>query len=250
MAAGNDEEEAAPVAGPEPVVLIVDDDEALAEELALTLSDYGLAPQVVHSWPAALEAVRRAPPDAIVLDQRLGRVDTVPQIGSLRALTASPILVLTGNRVESDRIVALEIGADDFVLKPVSGRELVARIRAHLRRAQAAAPRPAAPPPPPVIANGGWQLALTQRELRRPDGTLVPLTAAEFDLLAVLAEAPGRPIDRDTLSQRVLRRPWRPDDRALDNLVMLMRKKVGPSGDRMIAAIRGQGYAFTGFPKD
>lgn len=229
--------------GPEREVLIVEDDAALAEEMATTLSDYGLRPRLAPSWEAALAALRDATPDLIVLDQRLGRVDTLPRIGLLREMTQAPILVLTGNRLEADRILALEIGADDFVVKPISGRELVARIRAHLRRA---APRRAEPPRADAA---GWRISLAERELRRPDGGLVPLTAAEFDLLAMLAELPGRPLDRDTLSQRVLRRPWRPEDRALDNLVLQLRRKVGPGGERMIAAVRSQGYAFTGFPR-
>ncbi|MGG5810994.1 response regulator transcription factor [Falsiroseomonas sp. CW058] len=242
----------AEIEGPERQVLIVEDDESLAEEMAITLTDYGLLARQAHSWDAALSAVATAEPDLIVLDQRLGRVDTLPRISELRGLTGVPIVVLTGNRVETDRIVALEIGADDFVLKPISGRELVARIRAHLRRATALS-RPAVPPPlpapPAASADQGWHLSRSGRELRRPDGSPVPLTAAEFDLLALLAELPGRPVDRDTLSQRVLRRGWRPDDRALDNLVMQLRRKVGEGGERMIAAVRSQGYAFTGFPR-
>jgi DNA-binding response OmpR family regulator len=238
--------------GLEPDVLIVEDDQALAEELSITLSDYGLRARISDAWDLALAAVASAPPDIIVLDQRLGRVDTVPRISELRAMTAVPILVLTGNRAEADRIVALEIGADDFVLKPISGRELVARIRAHLRRAQPAPPRLVDRMPAVTqvaIAASGWRLSVVERELRRPDGALVPLTAAEFDLLAMLVETPGRPVDRDTLSQRVLRRPWRADDRALDNLVLQLRKKVGEGAERMVTAIRSQGYAFTGFPK-
>lgn len=244
--------------GAEPEVLIVEDDQALAEELSITLSDYGLRTRLADTWDAALAQLAIGEPDIVVLDQRLGRIDTVPRIAELRALTEAPIVVLTGNRAEADRIVALEIGADDFVLKPISGRELVARIRAHLRRVQpvpprlperAATPTVAAASLDATVAASGWRISLVERELRRPDGGLVLLTAAEFDLLAILVETPGRPVDRDTLSQRVLRRPWRADDRALDNLVLQLRKKVGPGGERIVTAIRSQGYAFTGFPK-
>jgi len=239
-------------AGPAPNVLIVEDDEALAEEMALTLSDYGMRPTTAATWEAAIAAVEAAQPDLVVLDQRLGRVDTLPRIGTLRALTDAPVLILTGNRAETDRIVALEIGADDFLLKPISGRELVARIRAHLRRVQQT--RPAEKErekekEPEGPQGSAWTLLTVERELRRGDGSVVPLTGAEFDLLAVLAEAPGHPVDRETLTKRVLRRPWRPDDRALDNLVMHLRRKLGPGGDRAITAIRSQGYVFTGFPR-
>lgn len=247
---------AAEEAGPPPLVLIVEDDVALAEEMALTLADYGMRPVVANTWDAAMAAVSADQPDLIILDQRLGRVDTLPRIGILRGLTAAPVLMLTGNRAETDRIVALEIGADDFLLKPISGRELVARIRAHLRRHQQIRPaeRPAGAEAPGGASNGatqpgGWTLMMLGRELRRGDGSLVPLTGAEFDLLAVLAEAPGQPVDRETLTKRVLRRPWRPDDRALDNLVMHLRRKLGAGGERAITAIRSQGYVFTGFPR-
>lgn len=239
-------------AGPAPNVLIVEDDEALAEEMALTLSDYGMRPSTASTWEAAIAAVEAAPPDLVVLDQRLGRVDTLPRIGTLRSLTDAPVLILTGNRAETDRIVALEIGADDFLLKPISGRELVARIRAHLRRVQQTRPPEKEREKEPDQAQaqaGTWTLLTVERELRRGDGSVVPLTGAEFDLLAVLAEAPGHPVDRETLTKRVLRRPWRPDDRALDNLVMHLRRKLGPGGDRAITAIRSQGYVFTGFPR-
>ncbi|OYW09798.1 MAG: hypothetical protein B7Z53_02240 [Rhodospirillales bacterium 12-71-4] len=209
-----------------PRILIVEDDAALAEEMAQTLSDYGMRPGIAASWEAAVAAVEAAPPDLVVLDQRLGHVDTLP-----------------------DRIVALEIGADDFLLKPISGRELVARIRAHLRRGQAARPAAAAPAPAQTAAQAlpqgdalpgaaGWRLLPMERALRRADGSPVPLTGAEFDLLALLAETPGVPVDRETLTQRVLRRPWRAEDRALDNLVLQLRRKMGPGGDRVVLAVR------------
>lgn len=239
-----------------PTVLVVEDDTDLAEEMSVALADYGMRPVTAATWESALAAVASARPDLVVLDQRLGRLDTLPRLAELRSRTSVPVLVLTGNRAETDRIVALEIGADDFLLKPISGRELVARIRAHLRRVQQVAPAPAAMPvaSPPLEApeaaeEAGWRLAIPERILQRPDGSLVPLTSAEFDLLAALAEVPGQAVDRDTLTRRVLRRPWRPDDRALDNLVLHLRQKLGPGGERTIATVRNQGYVFTAFPK-
>ena len=111
---------AAEEAGPPPLVLIVEDDVALADEMALTLADYGMRPIVANTWDTAIAEVNAQQPDLVILDQRLGRVDTLPRIGTLRALTTAPVLMLTGNRAETDRIVALEIGADDFLLKPIS----------------------------------------------------------------------------------------------------------------------------------
>jgi two-component system OmpR family response regulator len=231
-----------------PRILIVEDDEILADELRIALTDYGMAAEVATRWEAALAALRAAPPDVLLLDQRLGSQDTLTQIPLLRALGARRVIVLTGNRQEVDRIVALEIGADDFLLKPISTREMVARLRAHLRSID----HPAAPAPPagPAGPSGGWRFSAAARRLARPDGSAVPLTAAEFDLLAYLVARAGTPVDRDRLSQEVLRRPWQAGDRALDNLVLHLRQKLGPGGEHSIATVRNAGYAFTGFPGD
>ncbi len=226
-------------------VLIVEDDVDLAGEIRETLEAYGFSAAVATSWPDALDALSVHHPELILLDQRLGTVDTVPLLPVLRARTNATIIILTGNRQEVDRIVALEIGADDFLQKPITGRELVARLRAHLRRrmseAGASAPQPAA---------GRWLFDAQTRRLRRPDGSEVDLTAAEFDLLAALVDAAGEPLSRDDLTRQVLGRPWRPDDRALDNLVLHLRQKLGAGGARSIVTIRNRGYAFTTFPEE
>lgn len=224
-------------------VLIVEDDADLAREIHDTLDGYGMRPSVALSWDAAIAAVPQVAPDLVLLDQRLGPVDTVPLLPQLRALTNAPVIILTGNRAEVDRIVALEIGADDFLQKPITGRELVARIRAHLRRVAESAPRPEPQQPSPA-----WRLNIQARTLHRPDGTELVLTAAEFNLLVALVEAQGQPLDREELTRRVLGRPWRAEDRALDNLVLHLRQKLGPGGERTIATIRNRGYAFTIFP--
>lgn len=223
-------------------VLIIEDDADLADEIRDTLLGYRMEAVLATDWDAALGALAVHRPHLLLLDQWLGRVDTLPLIPRLRALTDSPIIVLTGNRAEADRIVALEIGADDFLLKPISGRELVARIRANLRRLdKPAVPTPAPPP-------GLWRLSPTHRVLSRPDGSQVKLTSAEFDLLAALVEAGSEPLDREALTQRLFGRPWQPDDRAIDNLVAKLRQKFGAQGARVIATVRSRGYAFAAFP--
>lgn len=232
--------DSAPGAAGIPAILIAEDDRELAEELAATIGDYAMRGILAESWDRAMELLALETPDLIVLDQRLGRVDAVARLGEMRRATTAPVLVLTGNRAEADRIVALEIGADDFLTKPISGRELVARIRAHLRRV-----RPAGQQMP----HGGWRLVHAGRTLRRPDDSMLALTGAEFDLLALLMSARGEALDRDTLTRRVLHRPWRFGDRALDNLVLHLRRKLGPGAGRAIATARNQGYRFTGFPE-
>jgi len=224
----------------QPSLLLIEDDIALSGELADTFADHGMQARAAASWPEALALLEGWQPDLILLDQRLGSVDTLLMLPQLRQITAAPVIFLTGNQAEADRVIGLELGADDFLLKPIAGRELVARVRAHLRRVQR---RTGAPPA------GQWRIAEGERRLYRPDGSAVPLTAAEFTLLARLAAQPGQPLDRDTLTQEVLRRPYRAEDRSLDNLVHQIRRKLGRRGaGEVITAVRNQGYAFSGFP--
>jgi two-component system, OmpR family, response regulator len=228
-------------ATPPASILLIEDDPILSQELVETFTDHGIQAHAIATWPDALALLEEFQPDLILLDQRLGAVDTLMMLPALRNLTAAPILFLTGNRNEADRVIGLELGADDFLLKPIAARELVARVRAHLRRA---ARRPA-------HVSGEWKLLDMERRLLRPDGTPVPLTAAEFTLLALMAAQPGVPIDRDRLTQEVLRRPYRAEDRSLDNLVHQIRRKLGRRGaGEVISAIRNQGYVFSGFPEN
>lgn len=234
---------------PHPLVLIVEDDTELAEEMAAALNDYGMRSVHAGEWRAVEAAVASASPDLLILDQRLGAFDTLPHLPRLRGMTGAPILVLTGNRLEADRIVALELGADDFLLKPISGRELVARVRAHLRRAAAAPAAPAAAPPDAgPKGSERWRLLEAERRLLRPGGTPVALTAAEFDLLAALVRQPGQVVSREDLTPLVLQRRWNPTDRSLDNLVLRLRQKLGEGGEHTITTVRNQGYVFTAFP--
>ncbi|MGG5885739.1 response regulator transcription factor [Falsiroseomonas sp. HC035] len=223
-----------------PLVLLADDERELTDEMAAYLARYGLRTVVANSYTAALTIIETQQLDAIILDQRLGPVDTLPHLPELRALTSAPILVVTGNREETDRVLGLELGADDFLVKPVSGRELVARLRARIRR-------PAGPPPAP--RRDRWRLMPVERRLVRPDGSLLELTGAEFDLMAALAAMPGEVQTREALTQQVFRRNWRPGDRAVDNAVLHLRQKLAPElGERCIITIRQVGYVFIGFP--
>jgi DNA-binding response OmpR family regulator len=225
-----------------PLVLLADDERELTDEMAAYLQRYGLRTVVANSFTAALAILETQRPDAIILDQRLGPVDTLPHLPELRARTDAPILIVTGNREETDRVLGLELGADDFLVKPVSGRELVARLRARIRRpshaASAVLPR-----------RDRWRLQPLERRLLRPDGSVLELTTAEFDLLAALAAQPGEVQTREGLTQLVFRRAWRPGDRAVDNAVLHLRQKLAPElGERCIVTIRQVGYVFIGFP--
>ena len=224
---------------PDIPILIVDDDTSMAEGLVEMLGHYGLAAKHVADWPATLAILQAHHFKIIILDQRLGRIDTIMHLGELRRLTDAPVVFLSGNQLEADRILGLEMGAADFLLKPISGREIVARVRAHLRRA----PSPKRPSPPPA-----WRISVAERRLYQPNGNPLPLTAAEFSLLELLSSCPGQPTDRDVLTQRVLNRPYRVEDRSIDNLVYQLRLKIGQAGGgEVIVAMRSRGYAFTGF---
>lgn len=226
-----------------PRILVVDDDEAIGSELTSILGAYRMDAHLVDNWPAARDFVRNSRVDLIILDQWLGSLDALTVLPELRTLTSAHIVMLTGNRAEADRIVGLEVGADDFLQKPISGREIVARVRAHLRRGL---PIPGAPRDE---AGGRWRVSASLRRVFGPDGEAVPLTSTEYELLVLLMETPGQPVDRDLLSRRVLQREYRSEDRALDNLVHNIRLKLGGRhGANIIATVRNKGYAFTGFP--
>lgn len=226
-------------AGLTPLVLLADDERELTDEMAAYLARYGLRTLVANSYPAALAILDTQRPDAVILDQRLGPVDTLPHLPELRQRTDAPILIVTGNREETDRVLGLELGADDFLVKPVSGRELVARLRARIRRPAAAqAPR-----------RDRWRLQPVERRLVRPDGSVLELTTAEFELLAAMAAQPGEVMTREALTQLVFRRPFRAGDRSVDNAVLHLRQKLAPElGERCIVTIRQVGYVFIGFP--
>lgn len=202
-------------------------------------------------------------PDLLVLDQFLVNIDSLTILQDIRAQFAGGIVILSGNPDHHDRVVALELGADDFISKSQQPREILARLRAVARRfvgrttvesvSQTMPPAsdhvtmlpPASSPPqsPP------WDINNRRRELHAPGGKLVRLTAMEFEVLAYLAARSGETVSRDELSTAVLRREFAPLDRSLDNLVTRVRVALKPFlGTKVpIKSIRGVGYVFVGF---
>jgi two-component system phosphate regulon response regulator OmpR len=160
--------------------------------------------------------------------------------------------MLTGKGELIDRVVGLEAGADDYIAKPFHLREVLARIRTVMRRVHPQPASPSAQESPSKEAAGdtlvfqGWRFDLLKRELRRPDGGLVPLTAGEFDLLRVFARNPNRVLDRDHLMTLVKGRDWAAFDRAIDTQVVRLRKKIepNPQNPELIKTVRGAGYIF------
>ena len=228
---------AEPAHGPDtrPLVLLVEDDDAIAAPLGEGLEREGFAVEHVRTGSAALAA---APADVVLLDLGLPDLEGIEVCRQMRSRSPVPIIVLTARDDELDRVMLLELGADDYVVKPFGFRELVARIRAVRRRAQAT-----------VAAGGGHTEALQQlgpltidRRARRAHvgGGEVHLTPKEFDLLAALAQEPGVVRRREELIAEVWDEHWWGPTKTLDVHVAMLRKKLGDP--RWITAIRGVGY--------
>jgi two-component system OmpR family response regulator len=234
-------------------LLLVDDDDTFAEELSAYLRVHGFAVTACGSMEEAFDRISAEFPDIVILDQFLGTVDSLSMIRRLRRRFLGGLMILTGNAEPTDRIVGLELGADDFVSKLTSPREIVARLRSLLRRSQNLAAAQEEPPPARgPVALGRWILDTSRQELYAPDGRLVHLTSAEFGTLRHLNAHKGQPVSRDDLSRAVLHRRFDALDRSIDNLVSRLRKKfeaLDPTC-RVLKTVRGEGYVFVGFDHD
>jgi two-component system, OmpR family, response regulator len=234
-------------------LLLVDDDETFTEELSSYLGIHGFAVQCCGSMEEAFDRISVSSPDIVILDQFLGTLDSLSMIRRLRRRFLGGLMILTGNAEPTDRIVGLELGADDFVSKLTSPREIVARLRSLLRRSQNLAALEDLPPPANAPkATGNWILDMSRQELYAPDGRLVHLTSAEFGTLRHLNAHKGQAVSREDLSRAVLHRRFDALDRSIDNLVSRLRKKfeaLDPTC-RVLKTVRGQGYVFVGFDRD
>jgi two-component system, OmpR family, response regulator RegX3 len=212
-------------------VLLVEDDDAIAEPLIAGLGRHGF--QVSRARTGA-EALAAPPHDVVLLDLGLPDLDGIDVCRRLRAASAVPIIVVTARSEEVDRVLGLELGADDYVVKPFGFRELVARIRAVTRRA-----RPTTGPTEGLQRLGRLELDRRQRQVLLDD-TEVALTAKEFDLLALLAEDPGAVFERQQILEQVWDPHWFGPTKTLDVHVASLRKKLGDPG--WIETIRGVGF--------
>ncbi len=222
-------------------VLLIDDDAELGDLLKEYLGAAGFSVAVAHEGEEGLRLALSGEPALVILDVMLPGMDGFEVLRQLRARSSLPVLMLTARGEDVDRIVGLEIGADDYLPKPFNPRELVARINAILRRVRAAAP--AASPERLVI--GDVELHTGARAVQCA-GRRLELTGAEFTLLEVLLRNAGRVVTRDELSRLVLGRRLMPFDRSIDMHVSNLRKKLGPGpGDsERIKTVRGAGYVY------
>ena len=218
-------------------ISLVDDEPEFVAELATYLEDNGYA--VIHHVTGAgfLSGLSADRPDLAILDHRLRGETGIGVLRRLRDISDIPCIMLTGSCDELDRILSLELGADDHVAKGTSPRELLARMAAVLRRAGV--------PRRPTEGSGGWHVDEAQRDVLRPDGTGIGLTAAEFRVLGVLMNRPGQVVERETICEEALGRTWHAEDRSVDVLVAKLRRKL--DGQDCIRSLRGRGYLFAGF---
>jgi len=229
-------------------VLVVEDDQTLQEVLRYNLSKEGYSVTGAFDGVEALEAARACPPDLIVLDIMLPGMDGFEVCRILRKETTAPILMLTAKTEEIDKVVGLEIGADDYVTKPFSMRELLARVKAMLRRAEMVrepAVHPADDGAPPVIQAGDLEVDLTRHRVSL-GGSVLDLSPKEFDLLAFLVANRGHVFNRDDLLERVWGYDYAGGTRTVDVHVRWLRRKieVNPAHPTRLLTVRGVGYRY------
>lgn len=224
-------------------ILIIDDDEELCELVAEYLTVEGFETEAVHDGETGLKAALDGGYDMAVLDVMLPKMNGFDVLRNLRAESKLPVLMLTARGDDMERIVGLEIGADDYLAKPFNPRELVARLRAILRRTE----------PAESDGKASEKIIVDDLELSRSsrttwiNGVEVSLTSVEFDLLANLVAEAGQVVRKEDLSEAVLERKLSPYDRSLDMHISNLRKKLGPrpDGSDRIKTIRSVGYIYT-----
>jgi len=228
-------------------VLAIDDDPSVRQMIADYLGDNEIKVTVSGSGKDIAQLLERETIDLVILDLKLPGEDGMLIARELRALSDIPIIMLTGRKDEADRVMGLELGADDYLTKPFSPRELLARIRALLRRSRAQE----------TVADGlarirayrfaGWELNVRLRRLKSPDGGTVPITNSEFNLLVAFLAAPQRVLSREQLLDLSRLHNDEVYDRSVDVQVGRLRKKIEPGGAHaeLIHTERGAGYVFT-----
>lgn len=228
-------------------VLVVDDEEEIRDMIAAYLEREGFGVVAVPDGAAIRRTLAEDSVDLIVLDVRLPDEDGFTLVRDLRRTHDIPVILLTGKSEPIDRILGLELGADDYLSKPFELRELLARIRSVLRRTHAK-PRAASEAPAGQVKSfAGWSLDQVLRQLHSPKGVEVELTGAEFELLRELVNNPQSPISRNQLLNAAQSRDWAPHDRSIDVSISRLRKKLekDPGRPTLIKTIRNVGYILT-----
>src|SRR5882757_8024142 len=229
-----------------PHLLLVDDDEDILSLLTTFFRKHGHTVSVAEGGEAMFAALERHTIDLIVLDVMLQHEDGFSLCRRLRATSTVPIIMLTAAADHTDRVVGLEVGADDYLTKPFDQRELLARVKAVLRRTAASGGLPTPAHTRPALCFADWRLDVTRRELRSADNTLVVLSGGEFDLLLAFAEHPHRVLTRDQLLDLSRGASHAAYDRSIDVQVSRLRFKLeaDPKSPSLIRTVRNGGYLF------
>ncbi len=229
-----------------PHILVVDDNREIRDLLTRSLTKDGLRVSTASDGKAMRKVLGESKIDLIVLDLMLPGEDGLTLCRQLRAESAIPVIMLTAKGEEIDRVIGLEMGADDYVAKPFSSRELLARIKAVLRRSQAL------PPATKTAETGifgfaGWKFDTNKRELESLDGVIVPLSTGEFDLLVALVQRPKRVLSRDQLLDLARGRAAVPFDRSIDTQVSRLRRKIeeDPKEPEIIKTVWGRAGTYS-----
>jgi two-component system phosphate regulon response regulator OmpR len=233
-------------------LLVVDDDARIRQMLARYFEDEGYRVTAVADGSAMRAELAIAAVSLILLDVVLpGGEDGYSLAREIRSRSDVPIIMLTGRDEVTDRVVGLEIGADDYIAKPFHLREVLARVRSVLRRRQPATPAGAHTPDAEVYRFDGWRLDIARRELVSEASGAVELTTGEFDMLAVFVKHPGRVMTREMLMELTRGRSWDAFDRTIDAQIARLRKKIEEvaSEPKLIKSVRGVGYVFAGRPE-
>ena len=225
-------------------ILIVDDDSQIRQLLRDYLSGFGMSVVAVADGKAMLDELDKTPFDLVILDLMLPGEDGLTLCRNLRLNSDIPILMLTARGEAMDRVVGLEVGADDYIVKPFEPRELVARIQSILRRTTRGERENIKKDKEAIFM--GWHLNYILRELVSPEKLVIPLSNAEFRLLAVLVEHPNRVLSRDFLLDEARGRNMDMFDRSIDILISRVRQKLNddPRTPAIIKTVRGEGYIF------
>jgi two-component system response regulator RegX3 len=222
-------------------ILLVEDEDALAESIRYALELEGYVVTVASDGRQALERFRHGQSDLVILDLMLPEVSGLDVVRAIRETSTVPIIVVTAKDAEADKVTGLELGADDYMTKPFSVRELVSRVRAHLRRARMDGPASAEE----ILAVGPVEMDVSRHEVR-VNGDAVTLPPKEFQLLELLLRRQGRLLTRDYLIEEVWGRDYVGDTKTLDVHVKRIRQKVerNPHEPSHVVTVRGLGYKF------
>lgn len=224
-------------------ILLVEDDDGMRVLVTRVLRESGYQVTNCRSGAEMWQLLPETEVDLVLLDIMLPGASGLDLLKAIRAKSPVPIIMLSARGEEADRVLGLELGADDYIAKPFGRPELLARIRAVLRRTTIS-PSPNAAARPEVLTFSGWRLDLRSRELRDPEGASVDLSAAEHDLLLVLLTHPGRVLSREQLLEMSRARLGSPSDRSVDTIVSRLRRKLEPPENmpHVIKTVRGSGY--------